>query len=121
MNKNDFKITYTRGTGPGGQHKNKVETCVTIMHIPTGLKEKCEDTRSKEKNKEIAFERLLKKIEDLKQKEKNEKINEFRKKQIKENNVIRTYNFQRNEVVDYNTGKKADLKKVLNGDIGLLK
>jgi protein subunit release factor B len=45
MEKKDLKISYTRGSGPGGQHKNKVETCVTVTHLPTGLSERCQDTR----------------------------------------------------------------------------
>ena len=42
FNKKDYKIEYTKGTGAGGQHKNKVETCVTITHLPTGMKERCQ-------------------------------------------------------------------------------
>lgn len=37
MNK-DFQVIYSKGSGPGGQHRNKVETCVTIIHLPSGLK-----------------------------------------------------------------------------------
>ena len=69
----DFKITVTRGSGNGGQHRNKVETCVIITHMPTGLKEKCEETRSKTKNSKIAYERLVKKINMI---EKNKKHDE---------------------------------------------
>lgn len=121
INKKDFKIIYTKGTGPGGQHKNKTETCVVITHLPTGMQEKCEDTRSKNRNEKIAMDRLLKKIEEAKELEKQEKQNKFRKEQINDNKPIRTYNFKRNEVVDHRTGKRANLEKVLNGDIDLLK
>lgn len=121
MNKKDFKIEYTRGTGAGGQHRNKVETCVVIKHIPTGLQEKCEDTRSKIQNEKIAMQRLLEKIEEDKRKLKEEKKNKFRKEQIKDSTAIRTYNYKRNEVVDNRTGKRANLKKVLDGDLDLIK
>jgi len=60
MNKKDITVIYSKGSGPGGQHKNKVETCVTIIHKITGLKEKCEDSRSKLKNYETALQRLKK-------------------------------------------------------------
>ena len=63
----DFKIKVTKGTGPGGQHKNKTESCVTITHIPTGLKEKCQETRSKIRNIEIAKQRLIQRLEKLKE------------------------------------------------------
>ena len=119
--KKEFKITYTRGTGPGGQHKNKVETCVTIIHVLTGLKERCEDTRSKHRNETIAMERLLKRIDEQKLLEKHTKQNDFRKKQIVNKKAVRTYNYPRNQVTDHRTGKKANLKKVMGGDLDLLK
>lgn len=121
MVKSEFKITYTKGTGPGGQHKNKTETCVVITHIPTGMQEKCEDTRSKIRNEKIAMERLLRRIEDEKKKLLDEKKNEHRKEQIKDKKTLRTYNYQRNEVVDHRTGKRANLKRVMDGNLDLLK
>lgn len=120
LNKKDLKIEYTRGTGAGGQHKNKVETCVTITHIPTGMSERCQDTRYKKRNYEIALDRLTKKIEAKLKLEKHNKLNEERVKTIESKGVIRTYNFQRNQVKDHRTGKTADLKKFLDGNLNLL-
>lgn len=117
----EFKITYTRGTGPGGQHKNKVETCVVITHIPSGMQEKCEETRSKLQNEKLAMTRLLRRIEDEKQRLLDENKNDQRKKLIKNKGNLRTYNYPRNEVVDHRTGKRANLKKVMDGDLDLLK
>lgn len=121
MNKKDFKITVTTGTGPGGQHKNRVKTAVVITHLPTGMQEKCEDTRSKNRNQKIAMERLIKRIDEIKEQEKQEKKNQLRKEQIKDNKPIRTYNFKRNEVTDHRSGKRAKLDDVLNGEINKLK
>lgn len=120
LNKKDLKIEYTRGTGAGGQHKNKVETCVTITHIPTGMSERCQDTRYKKRNYEIALDRLTKRIEAKRKLEKHNKLNEDRVKAIESQGVIRTYNFQRNQVKDHRTGKTADLKKFLDGNLNLL-
>jgi peptide chain release factor 1 len=120
LNKKDLKIEYTRGTGAGGQHKNKVETCVTITHIPTGMSERCQDTRYKKRNYEIALDRLTKRIEAKRKLENHNKLNEDRVKAIESQGVIRTYNFQRNQVKDHRTGKTADLKKFLDGNLNLL-
>lgn len=120
MNK-EFKIKYSRGSGPGGQHKNKVETCVEIVHVPTGLKERCQDTRSRARNEKIALYRLDVKITALHYEEAERKRNEARKEQIKDKKAIRTYNFARNEVVDHRTGSRANLRRFLDGDLGLLK
>jgi peptide chain release factor 1 len=116
-----YKIEYTKGSGPGGQHKNKVESCVVITHIPSGLQEKCEDSRSKIQNEKIAFERLNKRLDEIKIKVKKEKLNDERKNAIEKNGRIRTYNFIRGEVEDHRTKKKAPIEDVLNGKIELLK
>ena len=121
IDKKIYKIDITKGTGAGGQHKNKVETCVTITHIPTGLKETCQETRHKNKNIEIAYDRLQKRLNDIALEEKKRILNEKRNEAIETNGVIRTYNYQRNQVKDHRTGKSASLNKVLDGKIDLLK
>ena len=119
MDKN-FDIRITRGHGPGGQHKNKVETCVVVTHIPTGIKERCQDTRSRERNINLAKERLEKKIKSEEIRKINEVKNNNRLFLIKNQKVIRTYNFNRNEVYDHRTKVKANLKKVFDGQLDLL-
>jgi peptide chain release factor 1 len=119
MESKEFDIRITRGSGPGGQHKNKVETCVIITHIPTGLQEKCQDTRSKIKNIEIAKERIIAKIERDKNKKVNEEKNKRRIELIQTQKVVRTYNFVRNEVYDHRTKTRHDLRKFMKGEIEL--
>ena len=58
INSNDLSITTTKGSGPGGQHKNKVESCVCIKHIPTGISVRCDSGRSQHQNKDIALKTL---------------------------------------------------------------
>lgn len=119
MKDKEFKISYTRGTGPGGQHKNKVETCVLITHIPTGLTERCQDTRSKKRNLTIAKERIIKKIEQAKQDVIDEKKKQRRLFLIKNSIIIRTYNYIRNIVTDHRTSKRYNLKNFMEGKIDL--
>jgi len=61
MKKKDFSIRITKSSKPGGQNVNKVETCVIITHVPTGLQEMCQDSRSKNRNLKIAKEDWIKK------------------------------------------------------------
>ena len=117
MNEKDLHIIYTKGSGPGGQHKNKVETCVVITHIPTGLQERCQDTRSKIKNTELAKQRLNKKIISTQEKQLQETKNNKRIELIKNQKVVRTYNYNRNEVYDHRTKSKHDLKRFLKGEL----
>jgi len=120
MNDKDFKTEVTRGSGPGGQHKNKVETCVKITHILTGIHETCQETRSKERNLKLAKSRVVDRVLAHYNKIRQEEINEVRKSQINTER-IRTYNYKTSTVTDHRTGKKANLNRVLNGEIDLLR
>lgn len=123
IDKKDLKVRYFSGTGPGGQNRNKVMACCEIIHIPTGITEKAQDSRSKSQNYEAALARIEAALEKLAKDRKHEALNEQRKKVFDDTDgskVIRTYNFKRNEVKDHRTGKTANLKRVLDGDLDLL-
>jgi hypothetical protein len=51
-------LTKGRSTGPGGQHRNKVETKVTILHAPTDIEAHAGERRSAEENRRVAMFRL---------------------------------------------------------------
>jgi len=47
-----------RGSGPGGQHRNKVETLVSVSHVPTGLETHAGERRSAVENRQVAIRRM---------------------------------------------------------------
>ncbi len=55
----DFTIQRFRSGGKGGQHQNKTETGIRIIHDASGAKGESRDTRSQHQNKTIAFKRLV--------------------------------------------------------------
>ena len=59
-----------RASAKGGQHVNKTESAVRIIHRKTKIVVMCQDERSQHRNKEIAFSRLRKKLEELNKKQK---------------------------------------------------
>ncbi len=63
--KDEVEITVYRSSGPGGQHRNKVETAVRIKHLPTGLIVTATESRSQHKNRELAWERLIEKLTSM--------------------------------------------------------
>jgi hypothetical protein len=54
----DCEFRRTRRSGPGGQHRNKVETAVVIEHLPTGIRVEANERRSQEQNRQVAIHRL---------------------------------------------------------------
>lgn len=52
------EIRRGRDGGPGGQHRNKVETKITCIHRPTGLSAHAGERRSAEENRHVAVRRL---------------------------------------------------------------
>jgi hypothetical protein len=51
-------VTRTRRSGPGGQHRNKVETAIVIAHRPSGLRGEASERRSQSENLAVAWQRL---------------------------------------------------------------
>ncbi len=62
----DIEESFVRSGGHGGQNVNKTSPCVMLVHRPTGLQVKCQETRQQGLNRYIARRLLLDKVEALK-------------------------------------------------------
>ena len=58
----DCDISFFRASGPGGQHRNKTETAVRVLHRPTGTIAAATEERSQSRNRQMALERLRDKL-----------------------------------------------------------
>jgi hypothetical protein len=54
----DCEFRRTRRSGPGGQHRNKVETAVIVEYLPVGMRAEANETRSQDSNRRNAIHRL---------------------------------------------------------------
>jgi len=69
----DLTERFIIGSGRGGQKLQKTASCVYLRHHPTGIEVKCQQDRSREKNRYYARQRLCGKIEALLLREKSER------------------------------------------------
>jgi protein subunit release factor B len=69
----DSDLEFFIAGGPGGQHRNKVETGVRLVHRPTGITVTATERRSQSANREVAFERMAERLQALQRVEKPRK------------------------------------------------
>jgi len=124
INQSDLKIETIKSSGAGGQHVNKTESAVRMIHIPTGIVIECQDERSQHKNRDKAMKLLRTKLYDMKQQEQNDRIASERRSQVgsgDRSERIRTYNYPQGRVTDHRIGLTLySLENFLNGDIGAM-
>ncbi len=72
INMEDIRVDTFLSSGPGGQHMQKTESAVRLVHIPTGLVASCESERSQNRNKEKALKILKTKLYNYLNTEKQE-------------------------------------------------
>lgn len=107
-----IETRWTKGQGPGGQHKNKVETCCVMTDTETGVTVTV-DGRSRKANEKKARKLLAKRNREKREAELAAKKKAARDEKIHDTTRIRTYDFTKNVVTDHRTKKKASLKDIL--------
>ncbi len=73
IHESDLEERFVLGSGSGGQKINKTASCVYLKHLPTGIEISCQNSRSREKNREMARNRLCEQIEAIRRRKKLER------------------------------------------------
>ena len=120
INPADLEFQTYRSSGAGGQHINKTESAIRIIHHPTGVVVECQEERSQHKHKDKAMKMLYTKLYEAKLNEQTSKIAAERKIQVgtgDRSERIRTYNYPQSRVTDHRIGLTLyKLEQMLNGD-----
>jgi peptide chain release factor 1 len=117
----DLEISTFRSSSAGGQHMQKNETAIRIVHRPTGLVSTCQDERSQQQNKLKAMAVLKSKILQMERDRADAERAGIRKGQIgsgDRSEKIRTYNFPESRVTDHRIKVTLhNLSGFLEGDV----
>jgi len=123
INPNEIRMETTRGNKKaGGQHQNSTDSCVVVIHIPTGIKV-VRQGRHQTNNKIDALNEVKKRINDYYRTGYLNEASEIRKEQVGDgtrSDKRRTYRVKDGIVIDHITNKTASVKDIFKGRINLL-
>ena len=117
----DIEVTAHRSSGAGGQHINKTDSAIRILHKPTGIVVGCQTERSQLQNKETAMKMLKAKLMEIKLRERLDTIEDIQgnKTNIEWGAQIRSYVFMPYTLAkDTRTGyEDGNIGAVMDGEI----
>lgn len=120
LDKSDVKESITTAQGPGGQNVNKVSTAVHLIHEPTGIEVRMQETKSQAQNREKAWRLLRARLYEKQRQEVEAKRAQERASMIGSGSraeKIRTYRYKDNLAVDHRLSQSFNLGELMQGRI----
>lgn len=118
----DLEIEACRASGAGGQHVNKTNSAIRVVHKPSGLFVECQDQRSQLQNKIKAISILKARLVAIEEEKRAAAEGAARLAQVgtgDRSEKIRTYNFPQDRVTDHRIGENfSNLPVIMMGNLG---
>jgi peptide chain release factor 1 len=119
----DVQEDVTTSQGPGGQNVNKVATAVKLLHRPTGIEVRMQESKSQQQNRERARRLMMARLFELERAKKHAERSAARNAQIgagDRSEKIRTYRYKEGIVADERLPGEYSLRDVLAGNMDKL-
>jgi len=114
----DLDWSFCRSSGDGGQHLQKTDSAVQLVHLPTGVSVRCEAGRSQHENKKLALAALRERLLEARRAEQSAARASERRSQIgsgMRGDKRRTIRVQDDSVIDHLTGRSWRYKDYVRG------
>ncbi len=120
----DLEEQFTRGSGAGGQHRNKTSTAVLLRHVPSGMQMRVDGGRSQDQNRQTARELLQARLQAQAQEAQTAGRNADRRQQAgsgMRGDKVRTVQVHNDSVIDHRRGTRTSFRVYVRGGIDTLR
>lgn len=119
LRESELRIDQYKSSGPGGQHVNKTNSAIRVVHLPTGMAVAVQSERCAVANKKSALRILKARLQEMEHNRLSASVSADRRRQVgsaERSEKIRTYNWPQARVTDHRTGHTFNNPEIFMND-----